>query len=423
MGFERAIDRRARPSAAEMRGMERLLEEGLDAGYLGMSIQTLPWDKLDGEVNPGHPLPSYYARWSEYRRLTKILRRRDRVFQGVPNVTTKVNVLLFLAESVGLWRPPLRTTVISLMDLRCDRRIHRIVPLLTRLCNRILGGDFRVQALPEVFDLWSDGLDLVVFEEFASGTAALNLRDPAARAALLRDPAYRRRFRREWRSILAPRVFHRDLEVTEILECPDPALIGRSFAEIAATTGRDPVDVFLDLVAEHGAALRWYTVMANDRRGPLERIVAHPDVLIGFSDAGAHLRQMSHYNFPLRLLRLVRDAERDGRPCMSVARAVHRVSGEIAEWFGIDAGVLEEGRRADVVVVDPAGLDDHLEAAELAPMPGFDGLDRLVRRNPAAIRAVTVAGSLAIEDGVPTAELGHRRFGQVLRTTRERDTA
>src|SRR5260370_19710681 len=46
------------------------------------------------------PLPSTFARWSEYRRFTRMLRARGRVFQGVPNVSTKVNAFLFLARSV-----------------------------------------------------------------------------------------------------------------------------------------------------------------------------------------------------------------------------------------------------------------------------------------------------------------------------------
>jgi N-acyl-D-aspartate/D-glutamate deacylase len=50
-------------------------------------------------------------------------------------------------------------------------------------------------------------------------------------------------------------------------------------------------------------------VVANDRPDELEWIVSHPDVLLGFSDAGAHLRNMAYYNFPLRLLRLVREGE------------------------------------------------------------------------------------------------------------------
>ena len=47
-----------------------------------------------------------------------------------------------------------------------------------------------------------------------------------------------------------------------VLECPDPSVVGRSFADIARERGGDAVDVFLDLVARHGSKLRWYTVMA-----------------------------------------------------------------------------------------------------------------------------------------------------------------
>src|SRR5205823_1419637 len=143
--------------------------EGLDAGFLGVSIQTLPWDKVGGtrEIR-SRPLPSTFARWSEYRRLTRLLRARGRIFQGVPNVSTKVNILLFLLESVGLWRQALKTTVISMMDTRANRGIHRLAGFLSRVANRIFGADFRWQALPEVFDLWSDGIDLVVFEEFGA---------------------------------------------------------------------------------------------------------------------------------------------------------------------------------------------------------------------------------------------------------------
>ena len=39
------------------------------------------------------------------------------------------------------------------------------------------------------------GIDLVIFEEFGAGAAALHLRDEVERKELMRDEAYRRRFR------------------------------------------------------------------------------------------------------------------------------------------------------------------------------------------------------------------------------------
>lgn len=414
LGLERALSKGVRPTEKELSRMDELLDDALDSGYLGLSISTLPWDKMDGEAFRSRPMPSVFARWSEYRRLAKRLRERGRVLQAVPNISTKVNVPLLLAMSAGLFRKTLKTTLISMMDVKADRLAFRIAGALTRLLNRFFRADIRMQALPNVFDLWADGVDLVVFEEFEAGTAALHLTDAVQRSRLLEDAAYRKRFRRQWQNKLLPRAFHRNLEHTNILACPDESVVGKSFAEVAEARGDDALDVFLDLVARHGERLRWYSVMGNDRPEWLRWIVAHPDVLIGFSDAGAHLRNMAHYNFPLRLLKLVRDAEARGAPFMTTARAVQRLTSEIADWLGLDAGALVEGRRADVVVVDPAHLDD-VEAVHEEPMPEFGGLSRLVRRNDDAVRAVLVNGRVAARRGVPAEGLGTERgFGQVL---------
>ncbi|KYF77372.1 hypothetical protein BE17_28390 [Sorangium cellulosum] len=59
---------------------------------------------------------------------------------------------------------------------------------------------------------------------------------------------------------------------------------------------------------------------------------------------------MAHYNFPLRMLRMVKDAAREGRAIMPVERAIQRLTAEIGDGLGIDAGRLEVGGRADVVV-------------------------------------------------------------------------
>lgn len=411
MGLDRALDPKVTPTKAEMREMDRMLAEALDAGYLGMSISTLPWDKMDGESFRSRPMPSVFARWSEYRHFAKTLRERDRILQAVPNISTKLNVPLFYAISAGLFRKPLKTTIISMMDVKADRLAFRIAGWLARAFNRFLGADFRMQALPEVFDLWADGIDIVVFEEFEAGTAALHLQDAVSRNELLADPEYRRRFKKQWRNKYLPKAFHRNFLHTEILECPDRALVGKSFLEVAEARDQDAVDVFLDLVIEHGNALRWYSVIGNDRPEWLRYIVSHPDILIGFSDAGAHLRNMAHYNFPLRLLRMAKEHD-----FMTVERAVQRLTSEIADWLDIDAGTLDVGRRADVVVVDPKGLTEQLDAVHEAPMPEFDGLERLVRRNDDAVRAVLIGGTIAARSGQMSPKLGKSKsFGRVLR--------
>jgi N-acyl-D-aspartate/D-glutamate deacylase len=169
----------------------------------------------------------------------------------------------------------------------------------------------------------------------------------------------------------------------------------------------DPLDAFLDLQTEFGNDLRWYTVVANGKESNLEWIVSHPAAIIGFSDAGAHLRNMAFYNFPLRMLKRVRDAASAGRPFMTVEAAVHRLTGEIADFLRVDAGHLAVGRRADLVVIDPERLDSAVEEITEEDMVGFEGLRRLVRRNDDTVRAVLVNGRVAWESGSLADDLGH----------------
>jgi N-acyl-D-aspartate/D-glutamate deacylase len=412
MGIDRSLRRDVVPTEDEFQKMEAMVEQGLDAGYLGLSIQKLPWDKMGGSrYFRSRPLPSSFARFSEFRRLARPLRRRGRVLQALPNLSTRYDIFAYLAFSTGLFRRALKTTVLSMADPRAGRWIYRASGLLSRIANRLLGADFRWQALPEVFDLWADGIDLVVFEEFGAGAAALHLEDQVARAELLRDARYRERFKRHWRRRFLPRAFHRDFNQSLILKCPDLSVVGKSFATVAEERHADAVDAFLDLVAEHGRALRWYTVMANDRPGPLSWIVSHPDVLVGFSDAGAHLRNMAHYNFPLRMLRLARDSG-----VMPPERAVWRLTGEIADWVGVDAGHLEPGGRADIAVVDPTRLSEVLDRPVEAEVENFGGFVRLVSQNGGAVRSVLVNGKVAVDAGAVRPELGKAHgFGRVLR--------
>lgn len=399
MGLGRSTDRAHRPTRSELGRMGAALEDALDAGFLGLSTMTNPWDKLDGDRYRSRSLPSTYARWSEYRALHRILRRRGAVLQSLPNLNTRYDMLFFLGAASGLGRRPLRTSLLAAADAKSTRHIHRIFGPLAWLTNTLGRGQLRWQHLPTPFDVYSDGIDLVVFEEFGSGRAALHLQDGMGRDELLRDDAYRSWFRADFEKRFTPRVWHRDFEDAHVTECPDASLVGRDIASIAAERGTHVVDTFLDLVLEHGRALRWHTVIVNDRPEKLNWLVNQPGVTIGFSDAGAHLRNMAFYNFGVRFLRRVHEAARAGRPFMTVEAAVHKLTGELGEFHGIDAGRLALGGRADLAVIDPAGLDAEVDAYREAPMPEFGGLSRMVNRNDRAVVATVVSGRVVFRDG------------------------
>ena len=407
MGLARAVDRDARPTEAELARMERLLEDALDQGFLGLSTMTNPWDKLDGTRFRSAQLPSTYATWKEYRRLHRVLRRRGGILQSAPNIVTKVNSLLFLLATAGFGvRRALRTTLITLADAKSSRGLHRVLGPVTRFVNRVLRGDLRWQTLPVPFELYADGIDLVVFEEFGAGRAALHLADEVERNALMKDEAYRRGFRRDYEKRFSPRVWHRNFHDAFVVACPEADLVGKSFGDIAASRGIHPVDAFLDLVVEHGRALRWRTTIANDRPDVLAQLIAEPSALIGFADSGAHIRNMAFYNVPLRMLHYVRERERAGTPVMPIEKAVWRLTGEIGDWLGIDAGHLRVGDRADLVIVDPTALDARLDAYHEAPMDGFGELVRMVNRGDGAVTAVMIRGNVAFADAQLSPDLG-----------------
>jgi N-acyl-D-aspartate/D-glutamate deacylase len=394
LGLGPSVDADYRPTAAEIDRMRQMLTDALDAGFLGLSTLRSSFSKLEGTRYPARQLPSTYAKWSEVCALNNVLRRRGRVHQSTPNLARQAEVARYLAQSLGRgFRGSLKTTLIAAADVKSDRKAARLTMLAADLTNRV-GGNFRWQHLPVAFEMYADGVDLVVFEEFGSGSAALNFRDEMSRGRLLADESYRRQFRKDLTKRFGPRVWSRDLSDAEIVSCPDPAVIGQSFADVAATRGIEPADALLDLTVEHGAQLRWRTIVANDRDEVLDRLQRSPNVQIGFSDSGAHLRNMAFYNSGIRMLERVHH-----RRSMPVETAVHRLTGELADWYGLDAGYLREGKRADVAVIDPAGFDGSSGAYAEAPYPGAPTVSRMVNRNDDLVTATIVGGQVVYAGG------------------------
>ncbi len=394
MGLSRATDANIRPSEIEMQKMEGLLDEALQAGFLGLSTMCLKWDKVDGDREWSKSLPSTYAHWSEVSRLNKLVRQYNRVHQGAPNAATPFQVLQYIRESLGLFRRKLKTTLISRMDLKGSAYLTGLTKLVSVLTNG-LRGDFRWQVLPTPFTVYADGIDVVFFEEFGAGEMALDLKNQLERNELLKDEDYRRNFRKFYGEKLSPRVWQRDFSDAMILDCPDPSIVGKNFAEVAQERGIHVVDLFLDLVVEFGQSLRWYTTIGNHRKPVLKKMVRDKRSLITFSDAGAHIRNMAFYNLPLRMLKLVKETIDEGAPIMTMEEAVWRVTGDQADWFGVEAGRIRKGDRADIVVLDPEGLNQNLEEVHWAEMQNF-GLQRLVNRNPGVVEHVIINGKLAV---------------------------
>jgi N-acyl-D-aspartate/D-glutamate deacylase len=127
----------------------------------------------------------------------------------------------------------------------------------------------------------------------------------------------------------------------------------RRIGDIASERGEDPFTTPVNIaIADDLKTVLWPPPFADtDADWELRRAVwEDPDVLIGGSDAGAHLDRMLGSPYPTRFLA---DCLR-GRRLLTMERAARLMTDIPARLFGLrDRGRLAVGWHADIVVFDP----------------------------------------------------------------------
>ena len=393
MGIERSLKDNLSATKEEELQMLQMLNDALDEGFIGLSTMDNPWDKMDGNKYWSHKTPSFYASWKERKSLIELLRKRNAILQGAPNLVTRVNAFNYMFASMGIFRKPLKTTMIAMMDLIGDRYIFPIIGFASKAINIIGSADFRMQSPPCPFTVYYDGVDSVMFEEFPSGEALRDLaKELDKRDALIKDVQFREQFKKEIKRKFAPKVWHKDLSKAVIIDCPDKSLIGKNFYELATEKNQHPVDFFLDTIIQYDKKIRWTTTIANDRKEKYKDLYNFSYNLISFSDAGAHLNNMAFYNFPLKMIKIVQESIEKGNPIMSMEKCIWRLTKEQGDWFALDRGYLAVGKIADLVIIDPANFKNITETVEMEAIEEFGNYERLVNRNEGVVSRVMVGG-------------------------------
>jgi N-acyl-D-aspartate/D-glutamate deacylase len=205
-----------------------------------------------------------------------------------------------------------------------------------------------------------------------------------------------------------------------LMEVSDPGSpwVGRSLGEIAATRGTDVIDVLLDVVLVEGLTLFVVLPSLTPSLGRTDqgweervRVWKDPRVMLGGSDAGAHLDLMCHANYPSVVLgEVVRD-----RGLLALEEAVEMMTDRPARHYGLrHRGRVAAGYHADLVVFDPATVgSDPVELRH--DLPG--GGERLFA-GARGISRVLVGGQEVVSCG----EVTERRPGRVLHSGRDTDT-
>ena len=406
MGLERSLT--VQPSETELETMQKIAADALDAGFVGISIDMFPWHRMSGEWR-GCTIPSQHAKFREYAMLADVCRDRDRVFQVTPNLQRLASFVDILRMGSGIGQKPLRLTVLSALDAVHDRKLWRIFSPLLYFWNRILNGNVRFQTLTEPFTIYSDGSVTPLFEEFAAGAQLNSCQSRQERQKLWESEAFRRQFRQEWLNNWR-KSFHRELDLINIVRCPETSWEGLSFAEIADRQQQQPVDFFMEALQKYDTDLRWVATGANDRLEPRLALMQHPYILPGFTDAGAHVRNLGYYDGALSLLKQAVTTK-----FMTPEIAIARVTGEAANWFKLDTGAIEVGAQADVVLLNPEYLNQPISPQVEISDPLLDGESRMVKRRSAEIvEAVYIKGIRVICRGQVSEILGREPLGTVL---------
>ena len=251
-------------------------------------------------------------------------------------------------------------------------------------------------------------LDAQCFDEFPTWKAAM-FSPVAARKQMFADPEVRKKLRAEAIEDQSPSVFPRRWDVVFVdhvgLDKNKP-FERKSVQEVAKAQGKDGLDCFLDLSLEEDLKARFAHINTQGDPNAVCEILKHPSVMIGQSDAGAHMGYDARFGYSTAFLgRWVRD-----HGIMSLEDAVHKLTFRVASIFGLgDRGLLRPGLAADVAVFDPKTVNT-LEPEYVQDLPGNE--TRMIQR-AAGVPHTVVNGEVVIENGAPTGTLP----GKVLRPT------
>lgn len=409
---ERSVGEEA--TADDVAAMVGLLEESIVAGGLGFST-TLAFTHSDGD---GRPVASRWASRDEVLALCAAVRGHEGttleyVTDGAMRGFTDDEVDLMAAMTLA-GRRPLNWNVLT-VDAKEPERYRSQLAACEHAAA--LGGRAVALTMPVLVEMnMSFGTYCALFM-LPDWGSVMSLPVPE-RMERLRDPAVRSHLRERARSPEAG-VFLRLTEwdryqIGDTYSEANAGLKGRIVGDLARERGQDPFDTLLDVVlADDLRTVLWPLPTDDDPESWRMRAAAwdHPDVLIGGSDAGAHLDRMCGAPYPTGFLA---DCLR-GRRLVTVERAVELMTRAPAELFGLrDRGRVAEGFRADLVVFDPEVVATG-EVSLRADLPG--GTERLFA--PAlGVPHVLVNGEPVVRDGVLT----EARPGTVLRAGRDTTT-
>ncbi len=400
MGLD-AWERAATPE--EIKVMAGMLDNALAAGALGLSDNLLDHDGDDRKI------PTLVADDAEFSALFDVLEK-------YPHATYQCIIDVALMRDTG----PEQTD--RMARLLKGRKIRM---QLTGGIPTVAYQNYLLEPMRErVANMRADGIDVWPGYAHVPLTGQLSLykslifaqsndyvwhevvlADGAeAKAALLRDPAWRARARESWDTQCYP---HSPMN--------NPGML--LLTNLGSDNGAGPFGITLQQYAEElglhrsDAMAEWLLkngVLSTVRMAPFPmddsvvlEMIRDPKTVGNISDAGAHLQMLcGGGENMIYLTKYVRDQK-----AISLEEAVHTMTGKLANHFNLtELGEIKQGKRADIVVfkLDEINQSDMEKVYDVTD--GKGGITWRYTRKAAPMRLTLVNGQATFRDGAYTGQ-------------------
>lgn len=334
------------PTPDEMQRMRDLVRQAMEEGALGLGSSLIY-------------APAFYAKTPELIELAKVAAQHGGMY--ISHMRSEGNRLLeAVDELITIAREAKIPAEIYHLKAAGRSNWNKLDDVIQRIESARAEG-LQITADMYTYTAGSTGLDAAMPPWVQEGGYQ-------AWAARLRDPVIRQRVRREmstptndWENLYLAAGAEGTLLVGFKNDALKP-LTGKTLAEVAKARGQSPEDAAMDLVAEDGSRVQVvYFLMSEDN---IREQLTLP-WLSFCSDAGSmapegvFVKSSTHPraygNFSRVIGRYVRDEK-----VLTLQEAVRKLTSLPARNLKIQKrGTLAPGHFADVVVFDPAKIQDH----------------------------------------------------------------
>jgi N-acyl-D-amino-acid deacylase len=382
---ERAFEEEA--GEDDLAAMARHLGEGLKAGAAGFSTSRT----RHHQTSDDRPVASRIAAWSEVDHLVRTMGELGTGnFQHVEDppepdrADARRHQLIALSADTGV--------PFAMASNSAPRRAMETLDMAAAAGGRLFGiahprgigtlSSFRTQLPFDRLPTWSTFRALPMEEQFRQ------LHQPEVVAGLVRAASGA-----HYPEALGGEARPPEFDRMRVLDAPVPP--NPTVAEVANSREVDPVEAMIQLAVETHLDQFFVQALQPLNYHDVGELLRHPRVVMGFSDSGAHVSQMSDASIQTHLLaHWVRDRQE-----FTFEEAIRMMTLAPARAWGFhDRGMVRQGLIADLNIIDAATVAPAMPTV-VHDLPG--GETRIEQRATGMV-ATLVSGQLTIRNGEHT---------------------